>query len=56
MRILKNSNKTVFVISGSGGGGGCPRLVMNKENATLRDDYHGSVLAAKKILYKLYLV
>ncbi len=51
MRILKNSSKTVFVITS--GANQCPKLILSNSKALFRDDYRGELTIAKKALYRL---
>ena len=53
MRILKNSNKTIFVITTGGSAPGCPKIILNKNKALLRDDYRGELTIAKQALHML---
>ena len=50
MRVITNKNKTVFVMSTSGSN--CPRMIVPKGSAKMRDDYHGSIRTRSKLVAK----
>jgi len=54
MRILKNSNKTVFVATGLGKDA-CPRMITTSAAAKFKDDYKGRLTASKKLTKKLFM-
>ena len=48
MRISSKAGRTVFVMS-PGVSVNCPRVIADKSVACIRDDYKGSVKAARKL-------
>jgi hypothetical protein len=51
MKISKDSNKIVFVISGDGGA--CPTLLLEGKRNVLSDDFKGSIKLTKHLISKI---
>ncbi|MCL4373568.1 MAG: hypothetical protein M1360_01515 [Candidatus Marsarchaeota archaeon] len=54
-KLLQYKGKMVLVASPpSDPQGGCPRLIVNKSNALLRDDYHSSVKIKGNLIKSIF--
>ncbi len=53
MKMIKNNNKTVIIVSG-GQGTTCPRVSITTERTKLVDDYYGKLKIRKSLLKKIF--
>jgi len=54
-KIMKYKGKVVLVASPPNDPqGNCPRLIINKGNAVIRDDYHGRLSLKSSIIKRLF--
>ena len=53
MKILKYKNKTVIIAS-QDDPPACPRAIIGKGSATIRDDYNGSIKVKNNLINRLF--
>ncbi len=53
MKMIKNNNKTVIIVSG-GQGTNCPRLLITDKKVNIVDDYYGRLPINKKLISKIF--
>jgi len=54
-KLMQYKGKVVFVASPPADPqGNCPRLIINKGNAVIRDDYHGRLTLTSSIIKRIF--